>query len=118
VLWFSSAEAGRNQTYFVSSGETYTVGELAELISRKRTGRPSQVSLPQWFWAAAQRLIWLPAVKQAVPWRLANVLDDSLLCDSSRMRLVYPATLTTLAAGLDRTFGPDAMEDELARALA
>jgi nucleoside-diphosphate-sugar epimerase len=118
VLWFSSAEAGRNQTYFVSSGETYTIGELAELISRKRTGRPSQLSLPQWFWNAAQRFIWLPAVKQVIPWRLANVMDDSLLCDSSRMRLVYPGTLTNVDAGLNRTFGPDALEDELARALA
>ena len=118
VLWFSSVEAGRNQTYFVSSGETYTIGQLAKLISRKRTGRPSELSLPQWLWSATQRFIWLPAIKQAVPWRLANVIDDSLLCDSSRMRLVYPGTLTDVDAGLDRTFGPDALEDELARALA
>jgi nucleoside-diphosphate-sugar epimerase len=118
VLWFSSAEAGRNQTYFVSSGETYTIGELAGLISRKRTGVPSQFPLPQWFWSAVQRFIWLPAVKQVIPWRLANVIDDSPLCDSSRMRLVYPGTLTNVDAGLDRTFGPDALEDELARALA
>ena len=118
VLWFASAEAGCNQTYFVSSGETYTIGELAELISRKRAGRPSQLSLPGWFWNAVQRLIWLPGVKRAVPWRLANVIDDSLLCDSSRMRRIYPGTLTNVDAGLDRTFGPDALEDELARALA
>lgn len=118
VLWFSSAEAGRNQTYFVSSGETYAIGDLAELISRKRTGRPSQLSLPGWFWKTVQRFIWLPAVKQVIPWRLANVIDDSLLCDSSRMRHVYPGTLTDLCSGLNRTFGPDALEDELARALA
>ncbi|PYU17856.1 MAG: hypothetical protein DMG32_27025 [Acidobacteria bacterium] len=118
VLWFSLAEAGRNQTYFVSSGETYSVGELAELISRKRKGRPWQFSLPQWFWKTVQRFIWLPVVKQVVPWRLANVIDDSLLCDSSRMRLVYPGTLTKIDAGLNRTFGPDTLEDELARALA
>lgn len=118
VLWFSSAEAGRNQTYFVSSGETYTVSDLAELISRKRTGRPSHFSLPRWFWNAVQRFIWLPAVKQVIPWRLANVIDDSLLCDSSRMRCVYPGTLTNVCTGLNRTFGPDALEDELARALA
>jgi nucleoside-diphosphate-sugar epimerase len=118
LLWFSLAEAGRNQTYFVSSGETYSVGDLAGLISRKRTGRPSQFSLPRWFWNALQRFIWLPAIKRVIPWRLANVIDDSLLCDSSRMRMVYPGTLTQLGAGLDRTFGPDALEDELARALA
>jgi len=118
VLWFSLAEAGRNQTYFVSSGETYTIGELSEWISRKRTGRPSQFSLPRWFWNGVQRFIWLPTVKQVIPWRLANVIDDSLLCDSSRMRLVYPGTLTDLSAGLNRTFGSDALEDELARALA
>jgi nucleoside-diphosphate-sugar epimerase len=118
VLWFSLAEEGRNQTYFVSSGETYTIGELAEMVFRKRTGRPAHFSLPQWFWKAAQRFIWLPGIKQVIPWRLANVIDDSLLCDSSRMRRVYPAPLTDLATGLDRTFGPDALEDELARALA
>ena len=118
VLWFSLAEEGRNQTYFVSSGETHTIGELSEMIFQKRTGHPAHLSLPQWFWKAAQRLIWLPGVKQAIPWRLANVIDDSLLCDSSRMRNVYPAPLTEVAAGLDRTFGPDALEDELARALA
>jgi nucleoside-diphosphate-sugar epimerase len=118
LLWFSLAEAGRNQTYFVSSGETYSVGDLAGLISRKRTGRPSQFALPRWFWNALQRFIWLPAIKRVIPWRLANVIDDSLLCDSSRMRMVYPGTLTQLGAGLNRTFGPDALEDELARALA
>jgi nucleoside-diphosphate-sugar epimerase len=118
MLWFSLAEAGRNQTYFVSSGETYTVRELAELISKKKTGHPSQFSLPPWLWSMVQRFIWLPAVKHVVPWRLANVIDDSLLCDSSRMRLVYPGKLTSLGAGLDRTFGSDALEDELARALA
>jgi nucleoside-diphosphate-sugar epimerase len=118
MFWFSSAQEGRNQTYFVSSGETYTIGELAGLISRKQRGRLLHFSLPQWFWKAAQRFIWLPPVKRVIPWRLANVMDDSLLCDSSRMRLVYPGTLTNVDAGLDRTFGPDALEDELARALA
>jgi nucleoside-diphosphate-sugar epimerase len=118
VLWFSLAEAGRNQTYFVTSGETYSVGELAALISRKQRCHPSQLSLPRWFWNAVRRSIWLPGVRQAIPWRLANVIDDSLLCDSSRMRMVYPGTLTELGAGLNRTFGPDALEDELARALA
>ena len=117
VLWFSLAEEGRNQTYFVSSGETYTVGELAEMIFRKGTGVSAGFSLPQWLWKTAQRFIWLPGVKQVIPWRLANVIDDSLLCDSSRMRSVYPAALTHVEAGLDRTFGPDALEDELARAL-
>jgi len=34
------------------------------------------------------------------------------------MRRIYPGTLTNVDAGLDRTFGPDALEDELARALA
>jgi nucleoside-diphosphate-sugar epimerase len=118
VLWFSSAEAGHNQTYFVSSGETYTIGELAALISRKRTEPPWQIRLPQSFWNVVQRFIWLPAIKQAIPWRLANVIDDSLLCDPSRMRLIYPGALTDVNTGLDRTFGPDALEDELARALA
>jgi nucleoside-diphosphate-sugar epimerase len=118
VLWFSLAEAGRNQTYFVTSGETYSVGELSALISSKQSGRPAQLSLPRWFWSAVQRSIWLPGIKQAIPWRLANVIDDSLLCDSSRMRRVYPGTLTNLGAGLDRTFGSDALEDEIARALA
>jgi nucleoside-diphosphate-sugar epimerase len=118
VLWFSSAEAGRNQTYFVSSGETYTIGKLADLISKERTGRPSQLSLPHWFWKMVQRFIWFPGVKQVIPWRLANVIDDSLLCDSSRMRRIYPGMLTTVDVGLSRTFGPDSLEDELARALA
>ncbi len=118
VLWFSLAEAGRNQTYFVSSGETYTIGELAELISRKRPGSSLRLSLPQWLWSAGQRFIWLPGIKAVIPWRLANVIDDSLLCDSSRMRKLYPGTLNQLDAGLNRTFGPDALEDELARALA
>jgi nucleoside-diphosphate-sugar epimerase len=118
VLWFSQAEEGRNQTYFVSSGETYTIGELAEMIFRKGAGGSARFSLPQWLWKAGQRFIWLPGIKQVIPWRLANVIDDSLLCDSSRMRSVYPAALTKLEDGLDRTFGPDALEDELARALA
>jgi len=118
LLWFALAEAGRNQTYFVSSGETYSVGEVAILISRKSAGQPSPFQLPLAFWKVVQRFIWLPGIKGIVPWRLANVIDDSLLCDSSRMRRVYPSTLTELDAGLNRTFGPDAMEDELARALA
>lgn len=118
LSWLALAEAGRNQTYFVSSGETYSIGELAARISRKQTGRPGQLQVPQWFWSAAQRFIWLPGIKQVIPWRLANVIDDSLLCDSTRMRRVYPGTLTEVDAGLDRTFGPDALEDELARALA
>jgi len=118
VLWSSLAEAGRNQTYFVTSGETYSIGELSALISSKQRGGPSQLSLPRWFWNAVQKSIWLPGVKQAIPWRLANVIDDSLLCDSSRMRVVYPGTLTSLSAGLDRTFGSNALEDELARAIA
>ena len=118
VLWASQADAGRNQTYFVSSGETFTIGELAERIGRKHQGSPSQLSLPRWFWSASQRFIWLPGIKAVIPWRLANVIDDSLLCDSSRMRRIYPGTLTQLGEGLNRTFGPDALEDELARALA
>jgi nucleoside-diphosphate-sugar epimerase len=118
LLWSTLAVAGRNQTYFVSSGETYTIGELAARICRKQAGGPSQFHVPQWFWNAAQRFIWLPGIKRLIPWRLANVIDDSLLCDSSRVRQVYPGIMTHVDAGLDRTFGPDAMEDELARALA
>lgn len=118
LLWFSSSEAGRNQIYFVSSGETCTIGELAELISKKLGRRRPRLLMPNWFWSALQRLIWLPGVKQVIPWRLANVMDDSLLCDSSRMRRIYPGTLTMLDAGLSRTFGPVALEDELARSIA
>lgn len=118
VLWFSLAEAGRNQIYFVSSGETCTIAELARHISKECAGHRSQLLLPNWFWHALQRFIWLPGVRQAIPWRLANVIDDSLLCDSSRMRSIYPGKLTNIEAGLDRTFQADALEDELARALA
>jgi nucleoside-diphosphate-sugar epimerase len=118
ILWFSSADAGRNQIYFVSSGETYTIGEVAELISKKQGGNRSQLSLPNWFWSMLQRLIWSPGVKQVIPWRLANVIDDSLLCDSSRMRRIYPGTLTTLNIGLNRTFDSVALEDELAGSIA
>ena len=118
ILWFSSAEAGRNQVYFVSSGETYTIGELAELISKRQAAPRSRLSLPNWFWSALQRLIWLPGVKRIIPWRLANVIDDSLLCDSSRMQRLYPGTLTTLNIGLNRTFDSVALEDELVRSIA
>jgi nucleoside-diphosphate-sugar epimerase len=118
LLWFASAEAGHNQIYFVSSGETCTIDEVADLISKKLGGRRSRFSMPKWFWSALQRAIWLPGVKQIVPWRLANVMDDSLLCDSSRMRRIYPGALTLLDAGLDRTFGPVGLEDELARSIA
>ena len=118
VLWFSSTEAGRNQIYFLSSGETYTIGELAKAIGSASANGRSILRIPGWFWKVLQSLIWFPGVKQIVPWRLANVLDDSLLCDSSRMRAVYPGRLTDLEAGLNRTFGKNASEDELARALA
>ena len=118
VLWFSSTGAGSNRVYFVSSGETYTVGELAELISRKTTGGGAMLRLPGWFWKTMQKVIWLRGVKQLIPWRLANVIDDSLLCDSSRMRAIYPGTLTTLETGLERAFGTDAYSDDLARTLA
>ena len=118
ISWFSTASEGRNQIYFVSSGETWTVGDLAGLILKKRTGRAGRIFLPKWLWKAVQQMIWLPGLKRVVPWRLANVIDDSLLCDSSRMRAIYPGMLTSLEAGLDHTFGPGAMEDELARALA
>lgn len=118
LMWFASADAGRNQIYFVSSGETCTIDELAQVISRKLGRRRSRLPIPNWFWSALQRAIWLPGVKQVIPWRLANVMDDSLLCDSSRMRRIYPGTLTTLDAGLTRTFGPVALEDELARSIA
>ena len=118
ISWFSTASEGRNQVYFVSSGETWTVGDLAGLILKKRTGRAVRIFLPKWLWKAVQKMIWLPGLKRVVPWRLANVIDDSLLCDSSRMRAIYPGMLTSLEAGLDHTFGPGAMEDELARALA
>ncbi len=118
VTWFSYAEAGRNRIYFMTSGETYTIGKLAEAISAARANGQSTVRLPGWVWRAVQRLIWLPGINQLVPWRLANVLDDSLLCDSSRMQAVYPGRLTALDAGLSRTFGKSASEDEIDRALA
>jgi len=118
LLWFSLAEAARNQIYFVSSCETYTIGDLAGLILSKRMGRAARFFLPNWLWKATQKLIWLPGVKSVIPWRLSNIIDDSLLCDSSRMRAVYPGILTSLDEGLNRTFGPVALEDELARALA
>lgn len=118
VLWFCLTEAGKNQTYFLSSGEMYRVGQLAELISKKIASGNAMLRLPKWFWGAMQRLIWLPVVKRFIPWRLANVIDDSLLCDSSRMRAIYPGTLTTLQMGLERAFGSEADCDEVARALA
>ncbi len=117
LFWLSLAEAGRNQVYFVSSGEIHTIGDLADLILTRRMGRAARICLPDWFWKTVQKVIWLPGVKRVVPWRLANVIDDSLLCDSSRMRAVYPGVLTSLDVGLDRTLGPVALEDELARAL-
>jgi nucleoside-diphosphate-sugar epimerase len=117
LLWLSAANEARNHTYFVSSGETMSVGDLAGIILEWRRGAV-QILLPQWFWKAMQRMIWLPGIKQLVPWRLANVIDDSLLCDSSRLRSLYPGTLTSLKDGLNRTFGPNALEDELAKALA
>jgi nucleoside-diphosphate-sugar epimerase len=117
VLWFSSSKAASNQIFFVSSGETYTVGELAERMGGK-TGEPAMLRLPGWFWKLVQNVIWLPGVNSLIPWRLGNVIDDSLLCDSSRMRNIYPGHLTTLDAGLHRTFESDSSEDEVARALA
>ena len=117
LLWLSTANEARNHTYFVSSGETMSVGDLAGIILEWRRGAV-QIPLPRWFWKAMQRLIWLPGIKHLVPWRLANVIDDSLLCDSSRLRALYPGTITSLKDGLNRTFGPNAMEDELAKALA
>jgi len=118
LLWVALAEAGRNQIYFVSSGETCTIGELAERISKTLGARRSRWSMPKWFWGALQRAIWLPGLKQTIPWRLANVMDDSLLCDSSRIRRIYPGTLTMLDAGLNRTFSPIGLEDELVRSIA
>ena len=118
ITWFSTSSEGRNQVFFVSSGETWTVGDLASILLRKQKGHATQIPLPTWFWKAMQKAIWLPGIKGAIPWRLANVIDDSLLCDSSRARAVYPGILTPLEAGLDRTFGTKTMEDELARTLA
>jgi nucleoside-diphosphate-sugar epimerase len=118
LLWLSTADEARNQVFFVSSGETASVGDLARSIVEWHRGSARQISIPAWFWTVAQRIIWLPAIKGIVPWRLANVIDDSLLCDSSRLRAIYPGAITSLKDGLNRTCGPDAMEDELARALA
>jgi len=118
LLWFALTEAGKNQIYFVCSGEVYTVGRLAEQIGEKIGQKVSRIYLPGWLWGWVQRLIWLPGIKQLIPWRLANVIDDSLLCDSSRMRALYPGTLTPLQVGLERTFGLDAYADEVARTLA
>jgi nucleoside-diphosphate-sugar epimerase len=118
ITWFSTANEGRNQLFFVSSGETWAVGDLARVLFRKSKRHSTQIALPGWFWKATQKAIWLPGIKEVVPWRLANVIDDSLLCDSSRAGAIYPGMITPLEIGLERTFGNNAMENDLAPALA
>jgi nucleoside-diphosphate-sugar epimerase len=106
LLFLAGCGAAANEVFFLSSGEALRVGDVMAEIARRLEppGRPRR--LPAWLWWPVRRFAWLPGVRRLVPWRLLHILDDGLLCDSSKVRRLCPFEFVRLDEGLDRTFAP------------
>jgi nucleoside-diphosphate-sugar epimerase len=103
LLFLAECERAANEVYFLSSGEALRVGDLVREIARRLDppGRPRR--LPGWLWWLVRRVAWAPGIKRLVPWRLLHILDDGLLCDSSKVRKLCPHEFVQINEGLDRT---------------
>jgi nucleoside-diphosphate-sugar epimerase len=104
LLYLSTCPDAANETFFLTSGEALEVTRIAECIAKHLPESPRLVRLPRWLWSLVRTTAWMPLVNRLVPWRLLHILDDGLLCDSSKVQKVYPHPLVRLEEGLARTF--------------
>jgi nucleoside-diphosphate-sugar epimerase len=104
LLFLAECAQAANEVFFLSSGEAVRVGDIVGQIAR-RLDPPGRVRrLPAWLWWPVRRFAWLPGVRRLVPWRLLHILDDGLVCDSSKVRRLCPFDFVRLDEGLNRTF--------------
>lgn len=115
LLHLGTCPAAADETFFLTSGESLEVARIAECIAKHLPESPRLVRLPRWLWGVVRATAWLPLVNRLVPWRLLHILDDGLLCDSAKVRKIYPHPLVQLEEGLARTFSP---QEETVPALA
>lgn len=104
LLYLGTCPEAANETFFLTSGESLEVTRIAECIAKHLPESPRLVRLPGWLWSVVRTTAWLPLVNRLVPWRLLHILDDGLLCDSSKVRKIYPHPLVHLEEGLAQTF--------------
>jgi nucleoside-diphosphate-sugar epimerase len=104
LLFLADCPEAANETFFITSGQSVRVGEIARRIAEFIDVPAKPVTLPACCWWLGRRLAWMPGLTRLVPWRLLHILDDGLWCDNSKVRSIYPFDLVTLEEGLARTF--------------
>jgi UDP-glucose 4-epimerase len=104
LLFLAECPGAANETYFLSSGEALSSGDIVRRLGALDPSLPGPVRVPDWCWWAARRLAWLPGIKRLVSWRLLHILDDGLWCDNAKVRRLCHFDLIQLDEGLARTF--------------
>jgi UDP-glucose 4-epimerase len=106
LVFLAAAPQAANEIFFLTSGQSVRVGDLAQRILDLTNVPAGSIRVPAWCWRLARRLVWMPGLTKFIPWRLLHILDDGLWCDNAKVRRLYPFALVGLEEGLRRTFRP------------
>jgi nucleoside-diphosphate-sugar epimerase len=111
----STDPRARNSTFFISSPEKTTMGEIARGIAEANGSEVRSISIPRWLEKVLEVLVWQnwlwrhgPHIIHIMTWRLSLIISDGYYGDASRLQEVLPGfTYLTFREGVKRTYGAE-----------
>jgi nucleoside-diphosphate-sugar epimerase len=87
----------RNNTFFLSSPEKTTMGDIARGIAEANGARVRSISIPSWLEKIVERVVWQdwlwglgPHIGYIMAWRLSLIIGNGYYGDATRLQEVLP----------------------------
>jgi len=93
----SSDPRARNNTFFISSPEKTTMGDIARGIAEANGARVRSISIPSWLEKIVEVVVWQdwlwrlgPHIGHIMAWRLSLIIGKGYYGDASRLQEILP----------------------------
>jgi nucleoside-diphosphate-sugar epimerase len=109
----SENSLARNNTFFISSPERLTIGDIVQGIAETTGSTVRSISLPWWIEKIIEKLVWQdwlwrlgPHILGIMVWRMSLIIGKGYYSDVSRLLKALPPDFTFLPfkEGLKRTY--------------
>jgi nucleoside-diphosphate-sugar epimerase len=92
---FGETGTADGRAVHIGDGRVYPYADLMEDIRRLSRDSKWSLPIPGFCWSLLRFMAWLPKVREKVPWRLSCLIGDDLAVDSSLLRQLYTAPMTS-----------------------
>lgn len=111
----SNDPRARNNTFFISSPEKTTMGDIARGIAEANGAQVRSIRIPSWLEKVVEKVVWQewlwrlgPHIGHIMAWRLSLIIGNGYYGDASRLQEVLPDfRYLPFREGVRRTYGVD-----------